>query len=112
MSFKKKSMLALAVVGLLGCDLVGASLVNRGGGLIYDTALNITWLQDANFAKSSAYSVDGLMTWADAMSWVSNLNYGEAMTGDCRPHSIMTTVQSVGVGVVQNQKWGISSTKS
>src|SRR5690348_16271500 len=27
-----------------------AALINRGGGLIYDTALNITWLSKANYA--------------------------------------------------------------
>jgi|GEM_PF-216958 len=31
-----------------------ASLVNNGNGLIYDTALNITWTQDANLFKTMA----------------------------------------------------------
>ena len=29
-----------------------AALYDRGGGLIYDSALNITWLQDANYAAT------------------------------------------------------------
>ena len=29
----------------------------------YDTALNITWLADANYAKTSGYDADGLMNW-------------------------------------------------
>jgi hypothetical protein len=27
---------------------------NRGGGLVYDDVLNVTWRQDANYAKSNA----------------------------------------------------------
>ena len=26
-----------------------AALIDRGGGLIYDTVLDVTWLQDANY---------------------------------------------------------------
>jgi len=32
-----------------------AILTDRGGGLIYDDDLNITWLQDANYADTSGY---------------------------------------------------------
>jgi len=53
-----------------------ATLIDRGGGLIYDDVLNITWLQDANYAKTSGYDVDGVMTWDQAMAWVSQLSYG------------------------------------
>jgi hypothetical protein len=50
-------------------------LIDRGLGLIYDTERNITWLQDANYAKTVGHSRDGQMTWAQAMSWVTTLNY-------------------------------------
>lgn len=52
------------VFGLLG--VANATLYDRGGGLIYDDVLNITWLQDANYA-------DGKMTWADADAWADGL---------------------------------------
>jgi len=40
----------------------------------YDTALNITWLANANVA--------GLMTWANANAWAAGLNpYGSGITG-------------------------------
>ena len=32
-----------------------AALYDRGNGLIYDDVLDITWLQDANYAKTSGY---------------------------------------------------------
>ena len=53
-----------------------AELIDRGGGMIYSTDLNITWLQDANYAQTSGYDADGLMTWDEAMEWVANLSYG------------------------------------
>lgn len=53
-----------------------ATLLDRGGGLIYDDDFNITWLQDANYAQTSGYDADGLMNWNDAMTWAANLVYG------------------------------------
>lgn len=53
-----------------------AALIDRGGGMIYSTDLNITWLQDANYARTSGYDADGIMTWNGAMAWASNLYYG------------------------------------
>ncbi len=53
-----------------------ASLFDRGGGLIYDDVLNITWLQDANYAKTSGFDSDGLMHWGVANQWAENLSYG------------------------------------
>ena len=38
---------ALIVVALGASSVANAALVDRGGGLIYDTDLNITWLVDA-----------------------------------------------------------------
>ena len=40
----------------------------------YDTTLDITWLADANYAKTSGYDDDGRMTWGEAKSWVDTLN--------------------------------------
>lgn len=53
-----------------------ANLIDKGGGLIYDSEKNITWLQDANYAKTSGYDSDGLMTWAQAVAWADQLEYG------------------------------------
>jgi hypothetical protein len=53
-----------------------AVLTDRGGGMIYDSDLNITWLQDANYARTSGYDADGLMTWLAATTWAANLSYG------------------------------------
>ena len=54
---------------------VHAALIDRGGGMIYSTESNLTWLQDANYAKTSGYDADGRMTWDEAMNWAANLSY-------------------------------------
>jgi hypothetical protein len=66
-------------------------LINRGGGMIYDTTANITWLADMNYAYTSGYVAsgvapgsagentiwtDGRMSWAAAKNWADNLVYG------------------------------------
>jgi hypothetical protein len=53
-----------------------ATLLDRGKGLIYDDALNITWLQDWNYAKTSGYDADGRMSWEAAVTWADQLTYG------------------------------------
>lgn len=62
---------------LLACSTTThATLIDRGNGMIYDSNQNLTWLQDANYAKTSGYDSDGLMDWDAAMNWVANLTYG------------------------------------
>lgn len=53
-----------------------AALYDRGNGMIYDDVLNITWLQDANYAQTSGYDSDGVMTWDEANTWANQLVYG------------------------------------
>lgn len=74
--------------------LVGASeaaLVDRGGGLVYDTSLNVTWLADWSYAVTSGYAIqnsgglgsfvisaDGSMGWDAAQQWANSLVIGGA----------------------------------
>lgn len=77
---------------LLCCSLIApslchAALIDRGGGLIYDTDLNITWLSNARYGVGSGYddtghywnSGFGLMTWQNAMNWAANLSYYDSV---------------------------------
>lgn len=57
----------------LGLGNAQAELFDRGGGLIYDSDQNVTWLQDANYAKTSGNDADGLMNWGSATAWATNL---------------------------------------
>lgn len=81
---------AAAMLALSGA--AQSALVNRGGGMIYDTTANITWLADMNYAYTSGYAAsgvapgstwdentiwtDGSMGWAAAKNWADNLVYG------------------------------------
>ncbi len=66
-----------ALIVVIGLPISAqATLIDRGSGMIYDTDLNITWLKDANNAKTSEYDSDGLMTWDAANTWATTLVYG------------------------------------
>lgn len=75
-SHHRWAVAALFVAVLGASSVANAALVDRGGGMIYDTDFNITWLADANYAMTSGYDSDGLMTWSQAMTWAGNLSYG------------------------------------
>jgi len=82
---RKRVVLALATAGLLSSGAAQAELFDRGGGLLYDDVLNVTWLQDANYAKTSGYDADGKMKWDAAKTWAGSLNIsrfaGESLSG-------------------------------
>jgi len=64
----------------LGSAATGMSaLLDRGGGLIYDTDLDVTWLQDAIYAKTSGFDPDGRINWHSAMDWVASLAYYDSV---------------------------------
>ena len=66
-------MTMILVFGLLISS--HAVLIDRGGGMIYSTDMDVTWLQDAKYARTSWYDLDGLMDWYEAMEWAANLEY-------------------------------------
>lgn len=72
---RRRSILVLAVV-LLCWSTCFADLHDRGSGLIFDDVLDITWLQNANYAQTSGYDSDGKMLQADAVAWADQLIYG------------------------------------
>jgi hypothetical protein len=79
MKFTKSWAAAAAMVALTGA--AQAALIDRGGGMIYDTTRNITWLADMNYAQTSGHTgtgvnANGTMTWDAATAWANNLVYG------------------------------------
>jgi len=70
-----------ALIAVMGVGPANAGLVardfdgNLGNGAegYYDTTLNITWLADAEYAKTSGYDADGLMNFGDANAWAAQL---------------------------------------
>lgn len=69
-----RSMPRLPVL-LLAAATCAAAVHDRGGGLLYDDVLDVTWLADANYAKTSGAHPTGKMTWAEANAWVAALVY-------------------------------------
>lgn len=72
---------AIALGGVISLSASAqATLVDRGGGLIYDTVLNVTWLQDANYAWAEGYKPPlALMKWPEAMVWADQLSYFDSV---------------------------------
>lgn len=94
--------LALCATSLsfLGMGTAHAMLIDRGGGLIYDDVLNVTWLQDAQYALTTGYAQDGRLNWQDSNTWASTLQYYDAVRGvtwdDWRLPSTINSVSSLG----------------
>lgn len=59
---------ALMVLGITFMGTANAILIDRGGGLIFDTDLGITWLEDTNVVGFG-------MTWDDAIAWADAFVY-------------------------------------
>ncbi len=68
--------IALLLAGLFLAADLDAALIDRGTGMVYETDLGITWLQDANYAMTSGYRPDGRFSWAEANTWANTLVYG------------------------------------
>lgn len=62
-----RTLLAVAFVGAVSTlsSVSHASLIDRGGGLIYDSALNVTWYDYSHG--------DGILSFQDQKSWVDSL---------------------------------------
>ena len=77
--------LSFTVLGTLS-STASATLVDRGAGLIFDSELNVTWIQNANLGATEHFGVqshttnsdgiylDGRMNWVTALSWIDGMN--------------------------------------
>lgn len=57
--------------------LLGRAPLTPGGTdyqAYYDDVLNITWLADANYAKTSGFHGNDLLSWYEASSFIADLN--------------------------------------
>ncbi len=80
---KEKLIFTIFITLLIVCgvsNLSEATLINRGGGLIYDSDLDITWFQDANYARTTGAGWgNGYMSWFDAKDWAKALIYYDSV---------------------------------
>jgi hypothetical protein len=87
-------------LGLMGMGVSHATLIDRGGGLIYDDVKDLTWLQDTRYVVSSGYSATGLLTWGEASEFAQNLGYFDSVRGvtwnDWRLPTTVNSLDSAG----------------
>ncbi|MFK8029355.1 MAG: DUF1566 domain-containing protein [Gammaproteobacteria bacterium] len=65
-----KKIVLIASLTLATALPANAELFDRGAGLIYDSVLDVTWLQNAQLGQPSS-------NWAGQMSWAENLSFGD-----------------------------------
>jgi hypothetical protein len=75
---------------LIAAGSAPAALIDRGGGLIYDSTLNITWLQNANAIAGSSYddgwsATDGRTSFQSAQAFAATFSY----LGSCKWRHIL-----------------------
>jgi hypothetical protein len=72
-----KNITRTAIAGaIIFSSISHAGLINRGNGLIYDDVLDITWMQNADYLRTSGLDVDGYVDYAYASSWADSLDFG------------------------------------
>jgi len=78
-----KKYFGLCAVAALGFGSAAsqAALIDRGGGLIYDDVLDVTWLQDARYAVTTGAAPFGSLTWSDAKLFADELSYVDTVRG-------------------------------
>ena len=75
-----------AVPLCIAAGFAQAALIDRGGGLIYDSTLNITWLQNANPIAGSIYddgasATDGRTSFQNAQAFAASFSYFNPANG-------------------------------
>ena len=74
-SFNRFILISLALLSLSVPSVAQGALVSRLGGLAYyDTELDVSWLTDANFARTSGFDPNGQMTWDMSSAWTAGLS--------------------------------------
>jgi hypothetical protein len=100
MSKRKNLVFSAFALFALGTGTSHATLIDRGGGLIYDTSLDVTWLQDAGYAKTMGATSTGFMNWNAAMNFAADTAYYDSLRGtywdDWRLPSTINSESSVG----------------
>jgi MYXO-CTERM domain-containing protein len=86
-----RGLLATVAVLSASTSVSAALIVDADPRFVYDDVLNVTWLRDANFARTSGYDSTGEMSWSEALGWAANLSFtvGDRTFDDWRlPHAV------------------------
>jgi hypothetical protein len=87
-----------------------AALYDRGGELIYDDVLNITWMQNANYA-GSAMSWDNATNWADTFEYAGYNDWRLPSSDNCSGYNCAGSEMGhlFYVDNVNSGSWGLFS---
>jgi hypothetical protein len=69
-------IVSLLFASVLAATPARADLIDLGGGLVYDSAQDLTWLSDLAYVQSSGADSDGRVSYDQAIDWVSSLVFG------------------------------------
>ena len=58
-----------------------SALIDRGGGFIYDSVLDITWTQNANLRDGEIPLINGTDSWANQVAWAAGLSITDTRPG-------------------------------
>ncbi len=72
---RKLGVFSTLSFALLLSPAAHAQLFDRGGGLIYDSDQDITWIADPGIVENSGYDTGGRLNWHEAKTFVDNLEY-------------------------------------
>jgi len=73
---KKKCLYLFGVIVFVSVGTTQAALWDRGGGLIYNDALDVTYMQNANYAGQE------ILSYVDAEAWVESLEYYDSVRNE------------------------------
>ena len=73
----KTYLMTIGIAGVLVGGPAHANLIDVGNGLAYDDVLDITWLMDAAYVRTSNYNLvnGGRLTWSESVAWADQLDY-------------------------------------
>ena len=98
MKIISKAVATVGVVYFFSATISHATLIDIGGGMIYDDELDVTWMQDASYS----FTLDGVFrrTWDDATQWAEEVEFYDAVrdqvVSDWRLPSTLNDPSSVG----------------
>ena len=85
---------------VLGTGISQATLIDRGGGLIYDDVLNVTWMQDAQYSVTSGFDPFGRLGFNEANAFAAGAVYEDTVRNtswdDWRLPSAVNSPSSLG----------------
>ncbi len=100
----KKILAVLSITVSIAVNPASAALVDNGGGLVFDTELNVTWL---NLTGGVPYG----MSWQQAIEWASSIDAGNVSgwrlpLGSYSSHGVTNEIQHLVLTELGNSVYG------